>query len=69
MKIIGYFHVCQEGEWEKSFDIIFNYIKNYGLYDITSQIRLGIVNNSKNIIHNYRFYNSKFKISFLNYKI
>ena len=64
MKIIGYFHVCQEGEWEKSFDIIFNYIKNYGLYDITSQIRLGIVNNSKNIIHNYRFYNSKFKISF-----
>jgi hypothetical protein len=63
-KIIGYFHICQKGEWRSSFDIIFNYIKNYGLYDITSEIRLGIVNDEPNIIDDFRLHNSKFKIIF-----
>jgi hypothetical protein len=64
MKIIGYFHICQKDEWERSFDMIFNYIKNYGLYDITSEIRLGILNDTGNIIENYRLEDSKFKIYF-----
>jgi hypothetical protein len=64
MKIIGYFHICQKGDWERSFDMIFNYVKNYGLYDITSEIRLGILNDTGNIIENYRLEDSKFKIFF-----
>ena len=64
MKIIGYFHICQKGEWKRSFDMIFNYIKNYGLYDITSEIRLGIINDTGNIIENYRLNDSKFKVFF-----
>jgi len=62
MKIIGYFHICQKGDWERSFDIIFNYLKNYGLYHITSQIRLGIINDMGNIIENYRLQDTKFKM-------
>ena len=64
MKIIGYFHICQQGEWERSFDMIFNYLKNYGLYDVTSEIRLGIVNDTENIIENYKLNDSKFKLFF-----
>ena len=60
-KIIGYFHICQKGDWKKSFDMIFNYVKNYGLYDATSEIRLGIVSDDGNIIEDYRLHNSKFK--------
>lgn len=60
-KIIGYFHICQKGDWKKSFDMIFNYVKNYGLYDATSEIRLGIVSDDGNTIEDYRLHNSKFK--------
>ena len=64
MKIIGYFHVCQKGEWERSFDMIFNYIKNYGLYDQTTEIRVGVINDENNIIPNYRLEDSKFRIMY-----
>ena len=64
-KIIGYLHICQKGEWKRSFDMIFNCIKNYGLYDITSEIRLGIVGDDHNIIEDYRLNNSKFKTIFV----
>ena len=64
MRIIGYFHICQKGDWERSFDMIFNYVKNYGLYDVTDEIRIGIVNDYNNIIENYRLIDSKFKIIF-----
>ena len=64
MKIIGYFHVCQIGQWERSFDIIFNYLKNYRLYHITSQIRIGIINDTSNTIQNYRLNDSKLQIFF-----
>jgi hypothetical protein len=60
-KIIGYFHICQKGNWEKSFDIIFNKIKNYGLYDATDEIRMIIVNDYENIIYNERFNDEKIK--------
>lgn len=63
-KIIGYFHICQKDKWKFSFDMIFNYVKNYGLYDITSEIRIGIVTDDGNIIDDYRLENSKFKIIF-----
>jgi hypothetical protein len=64
-KIIGYFHICQKDRWKFSFDMIFNYVKNYGLYDITSEVRIGIVNDDGNILDDYRLHNSKFKIIFI----
>lgn len=60
--IIGYFHVCQKEGWERSFDIIFSEIKKSGLYDRTSEIRVGIVNDLGSLIDNSRFHDSKIKI-------
>ena len=64
-KIIGYFHICQIGEWKRSFDMVFNFIKNYGLYDNTVEIRCGILSESGTIIDDYRFKDPKFKIIFV----
>jgi len=63
-KIIGYFHICQIGDWKRSFDMLFNCVKNYGLYDNTNEIRLGILNNNGNI-DDYRLHDSKIKIIFV----
>ena len=63
-KVIGYFHICQKENWEKSFDIIFNEIKKSGLYDKTHEIRLGIVNDESKLIENERLNDPKFKILF-----
>lgn len=64
--IIGYFHICQKEYWQKSFDIIFNEIKNSGLYDVTSVIRIGIVNDIGSIINDERLNDPKFQIIFCN---
>jgi len=64
-KIIGYFHICQIGEWKRSFDLIFNRIKNYGLYDNTTEIRLGVLSDTGAIIDDYRLHDHKFKIIFI----
>ncbi len=63
--IIGYFHICQKGEWKKSFNIIFNFIKNYGLYDATTEIRCGIISDSGKLIHYDKFEDPKIKIIFV----
>ena len=63
--IIGYFHICQKGEWKRSFTIIFNCIKNYGLYDATKEIRCGITSDSGNLIPYYKFNDPKIKIIFI----
>ena len=63
--IIGYFHICQIGEWKRSFDLIMNYIKNYGLYDHTTEIRCGILNDSGVIIPDKRLECEKFKIIYV----
>ena len=63
--IIGYFHICQIGEWKKSFDLIFNYIKNYGLYDNTTEIRVGILTDSGIKIDDWRLNDSKLKIIYI----
>jgi DNA-binding ferritin-like protein (Dps family) len=60
--IIGYFHICQTTHWERSFDFIMNEIKSSGLYDATTEIRCGIVNNNGNIIYNERFNDPKLKL-------
>ena len=61
-KIIGYFHICQKGEWKKSFDMIFNCIQNFGLYNITNEIRCGILSDTGLYIHDERFEDSKITI-------
>lgn len=63
--IIGYFHICQKENWEKSFDLIFNTIKQHGLYDAMKEIRLGIVNDHGNIINDFRFKDPKIKIIYV----
>jgi hypothetical protein len=63
-QIIGYFHICQKGDWRKSFDITFNEIKNSGLYEVTSIIRIGIVNDLGSVINDERLNNPKFQIIF-----
>jgi len=62
MKIIGYIHVCQIGEWKRSYDMIFNCIQNFGLYDNTTEIRLGILSDNGYFFDDERFYDPKIKI-------
>jgi len=63
--IIGYIHVCQKLNWEKSFDLLFNSIKLNGLYENTSEIRVGVVNDDGILIENYRLNDQKIKIIFI----
>ena len=62
MNIIGYIHICQKKGWERSFDMLFNCIKNSNLYESTTKIRLGIVSDNNKFIDNDRFKDSKFEI-------
>jgi hypothetical protein len=41
--IIGYIHICQIGEWERSFRMILDAMKKSKLYDAVKEIRLGIL--------------------------
>lgn len=63
-KIVGYFHICQKGDWRKSFDLIFSEIKSSGLYDKTIEIRVGIVNDVEHVIKDDRLNDPKIKIIF-----
>ena len=60
--IIGYFHICQRYGWQKSFDLIFSKIKSSGLYDATTEINIGIVNNVGYVLDDIRLKDRKFKI-------
>jgi len=59
MIIIGYIHVCQIGNWQKSFDMIMSSIRSNGLYDATLEIRVCVVNKSEAIFDDIRFHNEK----------
>ena len=45
MDIIGYIHICQKGEWKRSFEMLIACIKKTKLYKNIKAIRLGILNN------------------------
>ena len=60
--IVGYIHVCQKGEWIRSFQMLMNKIKASGLYEKTSVIRVGIVNNEKNVLDSELFDDDKFEV-------
>lgn len=61
-KIIGYFHVCQLGDWRRSFDLTFDRLKTSGLYDATSEIRCGVVCPQKNMVDDSRLEDDKIKV-------
>jgi hypothetical protein len=64
-KIIGYIHVCQIEGWKRSFDMIFNCIQNFGLYDETKEIRIGVISDTGTLIDDYRFKDKKIKIVYI----
>jgi len=63
--IVGYIHVCQKGNWQKSYDILMDSIKKYGLYDRVCEIRVGIVNEKSILVEDKRFEDPKIKIIYI----
>ena len=63
--IIGYIHVCQKGNWQKSYDILMNAIKKDGLYEKVKEIRVGVVNDEGRLIEDKRFEDPKIKIIYI----
>jgi len=59
MKIIGYIHVCQKGEWERSYDLLMESVRSSGLYEEADEIRIGVVNKKGILIPNERFKDRK----------
>ena len=43
MTIIGYIHICQTGQWKRSFEMLMREILVSGLYDAATEIRCGIL--------------------------
>ena len=64
-KIIGYIHICQINGWKRSFDMIYNCIQNYGLYEATDEIRIGVISDSGILIKDKRFDDKKIKIIYI----
>ena len=60
--IIIYIHICQKGEWKKSFNILINSIKKSNLYFIINEIRLGIVNDDGILLDDEILHDDKFNI-------
>jgi len=63
--IVGYLHICQKNNWERSFDMIINSLKSNGLYEATREIRCGIVSDNESLALNNRFDDPKIKIIFI----
>jgi hypothetical protein len=60
--IIGYFHICQKGNWRKSFDLSMSSLKSSGLYDATLEIRCGVLSDDGCVIPDFRLDDPKIKI-------
>jgi len=60
--IIIYFHICQKGEWKRSFLMSFEQIKASGLYDECQEIRCGVVNDGGALIGDPIFHDPKIKV-------
>jgi len=60
--IIGYFHICQKGDWRKSFDLCMSSLKSSGLYDATLEIRCGVISDNGCVIPDFRLDDPKIKI-------
>jgi len=65
MSIIGYIHVCQKGEWQRSFSMLMQRIVESGLYNHTHVIRIGVVNDEGVLIPDPILEDSKFQIVYV----
>jgi len=65
LTLIGYIHICQKGEWKKSFQILIDAIHKSGLYENTYRIRLGIVNDLGILIQDEILNDPKFDIIYI----
>lgn len=65
MNIIGYIHVCQKGDWRRSFKMLIDSIKQSQLYSYVNIIRIGIVNESVGIINDPLLVDNKFEVIYL----
>jgi hypothetical protein len=65
MPIIGYIHVCQQGEWKRSFNMLINAIRLSQLYNNTQVIRIGVVNEVGHIINDDILQDSKYEVIYL----
>jgi len=63
--IIGYIHLCQKGEWKRSFNMLIESIKSSELYNNTNEIRIGVVNESGKLIEDEILHDKKFKIVYI----
>jgi len=63
--IIGYIHICQKGDWKRSFSMLIDSIKKSKLYDNTNEIRIGIVNESGKLIKDEILNDPKFEIVYI----
>ena len=64
-KIIGYIHICQIGEWQRSLKMILDVIKKSGLYENTHTIRLGILSDLGVVIQDQLLNDDKFEIVYV----
>jgi len=60
--IIGYIHICQIGQWQRSLKMILDAVKKSGLYENTQVIRLGILNDLAQVIPDEILNDEKFEI-------
>ena len=60
--IIGYIHICQKGDWTRTFRMLIDAIKQSGLYEQTSVIRLGVLNDAGVLKEDEILKDSKFQI-------
>jgi hypothetical protein len=65
MVIVGYIHICQKGQWKRSFEMLLDCIKKSKLYENTQVIRLGIVNDDSVIIEDEILKDPKFEIIYV----
>ena len=65
MVTIIYLHICQKGQWKRSFNMIFNKIKESGLYNNVNEIRCCILNDIGTVIDDIVLNDEKIKIIYL----
>ena len=63
--IIGYIHICQIGEWERSLRMILDALKKSKLYDAAKEIRLGILCPAEEYEKSAIFDEPKFRIVYV----
>jgi len=65
--MIIYIHICQKGEWQRSWCMLIEQIKDSGLYDKCEQIRCGILSDTAKTQMNDLFIDPKISIVYNGY--